>query len=81
MSLSAKFWFITVKASYVFLHPVIVAVNSVSNFSLPSCNDEESPSTRTGGYLSVCRRSHFPQILGTKLLLPTVLRSLISLHL
>ena len=75
MAFYAKFWVNIVKASRVSLHAVAVAVNSVSNFSLPSCSDEESPSTRTGGYLFVCRRSRFPQILGTKLLLPTVLRS------
>ena len=75
MAFSAKLWVITAKSSHVFLHSVVVAVNSVSNFSLPSCSDEESPSTRTGGYHSVCRRSHFAQILGTKLLILIVLRS------
>ena len=56
------------KTSHVSLHSVTVVVNSVSNFSLPSCSDEGSPSICTGGCFFVCRRSCFPQILGTKLL-------------
>ena len=58
---------------------MILQVRLVSLLCL--CSDEGYPSTRTGGCLSVLRRSRILHIFRYELLLLTVLRKLISLHL